>query len=107
MSLGSSFAVLPLSGVVGALVTPIESARVWYGIDTAMITCVYAAGCWALWPANSRDAFKVGYSLVNLLEKGIFSVCFVLASGSPSTPGIHAANNSHYYGALCNTSPHS
>lgn len=58
VALGSSFAVMPLAGIVGAMVYPTESTRVVYGIDTACIAVVYAAGCWALWPPHVRDAFK-------------------------------------------------
>jgi hypothetical protein len=47
------------AGIVGAMVYPTESTRVVYGIDTACIAVVYAAGCWALWPPHVRDAFKV------------------------------------------------
>ena len=59
VTLGSSFAVLPLLGIIGAATPDTEATRVWYGLDLFAWALVYGAACWALWPSKARDAFKV------------------------------------------------
>jgi Rhodopsin-like GPCR transmembrane domain len=58
-ALGSVFMSLPLSEFIASVTPVYERTRVLAGIDLFIITCIYGALTWILWPTNAGPAFKV------------------------------------------------
>lgn len=97
--LSLNFFVLPFAFFISAVTPAWERTRIATGFDLFVITCINIALCYALWPTNAQDAFRVydGSTSIAMLSLGMAGDGEIGAIGVGGGPGdFHSALDQAY-----------